>query len=163
MTCTSSMPPAVRDFWAEFLAQTDDPDDAEARFFEAFKVGDTQDAANEGARLILSGAKTATSSLLWDYEAAGTLPPAEGAISIVMNGRNEPVCVVETTWLAVLPFAEADEQFARDYGEWDGTLATWREKCWAYYSKGCEVLGRLPSQGMPLLFERFRVIFHRSS
>ncbi len=163
MTSVSSLSPAVRNFWDEFLAQTDDPDDANARFFEAFKIGSTEDAADAGARLILSGTKTATSSLLWTYEAAGTPPPAEGALSIVMNGRGEPVCIVETTWLAVLPFADADEPFARDYGEWDGTLETWRQKCWSHYAKECEALGRLPSQDMPLVCERFRVIFRRSS
>ncbi len=32
-----------------------------------------------------------------------------------------------------MPFRAVDGEFVRDYGEWDGTLATWREECWAFY------------------------------
>lgn len=155
------MLPGIRDFWANFLAEPNTPKDADSRFFEAFKIGTAEDHADEGARLILSGAKTATSSLLWEYEIAGKRQPVVGDLSIVMDGRNEAVCVVETTWLALQPFALVNEQFARDYGEWDGTLATWRMQCWAYYSEQCKALGRLPSQEIPLVCERFRVISGR--
>ena len=125
------------------------------------RVGDSEADADEGARLIVSGVKTATSSLLWDYDATGTRPPSLGALSIVMNGKGEPVCIVETTWLKVQAFNQIDEPFARDYGEWDGTLATWRKECLAYYGHRCEALGRTPSPDMPLVCERFRVVFPR--
>ena len=149
----------VRDFWNQFLAQVERPEEAESRFLEAFKVGDCEEDADEGGQLIFSGAKTATSSLLWEYQSAGMNPPAEGDLSIVLDGRGDPVCVVETTWTAVLPFAQVDEQLARDYGEWDGTLETWREECWAYYAVHCRDLNREPSEDMPLVCERFRVVY----
>ena len=161
MTTTNAMSPANRDFWARFLAETDDPKDAKSRFFEAFKIGTAENEADEGARLILSGVKTATSSLLCSYESADKRPPIAGDLSIVMNGRNEPVCVIETTWSVIQPFALVDERFARDYGEWDRTLPTWREKCWAHYSDQCQALRRSPNQEVPLVCERFRVIFPR--
>ena len=116
---------AAQGFWAAFLDQVDDPSDAKLRLHGAFSIGDSEADADEGARLIVSGAKTATSSLQWEYEATGTRPPSLGALSIVMDGKGEAVCIVETTWLKVQPFSQIDEQYARDYGEWDQTLATW--------------------------------------
>ena len=150
---------AVKRLWAAFLSRPGVPVDAETRFYDIFQVGDEKADADEGADLILTGVKTATSSLQWEYDATGKPPPRVGAFSIVANGSAEPVCVVETTWLEVLPFSQIDADFARDYGEWDGTLATWRKECWAYYSAQCKALNRIPSRDMPLLCERFRVVF----
>ena len=163
MMDTRSMSPAVKRFWAAFLHQADDPLDAETRLYEVFQVGDSEADADEGADLIVAGIKTATSSLLWEYEATGNRPPSMGVFSVLTNGRAEPVCVLETTWVKVQPFNQVDEQFARDYGEWDGTLASWRKECLAYYARQCKALGRIPSPDMPLVCERFRIAFPKSN
>jgi uncharacterized protein YhfF len=39
--------------------------------------------------------KTATSSLLWTYEALNKPPPEVGSLSIVTDGDGGPGCVVE--------------------------------------------------------------------
>jgi uncharacterized protein YhfF len=66
---------------------------------------------------------------------------------------------VETVEVVILPFSEVDARFARDYGEWDGSLATWQEQCWNYYSTRCRQLGQEPSIDMPVVCERFRVVY----
>lgn len=157
------MSPAARRFWTRFLEKIDDGAKAETLFYDVFRIGDSDTAADEGARLVPSGTKTATSALLWDYEAAGKPPPTLGAISILTDGGARPVCVVETTWLEILPFNQVDEGFARDYGEWDRTLATWRERCWTFYAKQCQILGRVPRGEMPLVCERFRGVFRQET
>jgi len=149
----------VRAFWQKYLESLPDSRDAERRFYECFHIGDTPESADAGAELIRSGAKTATSTLLWEYQASGHAPPTPGALSIVQNGRGDPVCVVETREVGTLPFADVDADFARDYGEWDGTLVTWRQRCWNYYSACCRRLGQEPSGDMLLVCERFRVVF----
>ena len=112
------MPPAVRRFWAEFLRHVDDPADAQARLYEAdSRVGDTKASADEGAALFISGRKTATSSLVWEYETTGRRPPEKGVLSILVDGDMAPVCIFKTTWIQVQPFSQVDEQFAREYGE----------------------------------------------
>ncbi len=158
-TGADTMSSVVQRFWTDFLRHADDPKDAQARWYDVARVGNSDASADEGARLILSGHKTATSSLLWKYEASGEKPPAEGDLSILLNGRGEPVCVFETVSLAVRPFDQIDEQFARDYGEWGPTLETWRKASWAYYADECRTLNRVPSLDMPLVCERIRVVF----
>jgi uncharacterized protein YhfF len=61
--------------------------------------------------------------------------------------------------LRILPFSEVDEEFARDYGEGDRTLAWWRPNLWRYYEQECRSLSRTPSEDMPLICERFEVVY----
>ena len=154
--------PATERFWQTYLEE-EAPDPAKARswLYEAFKIGTTEEGADDGALLISRGIKTTTSSLLWEYEAAYKPLPKIGSLSIVENGRDEPVCVVKTTQIETKPFRDVDLKFAYDYGEWDRTLKTWRQECWQFYSAQCIELGREASHTMPLVCERFRVIYPR--
>jgi uncharacterized protein YhfF len=76
---------------------------------------------------ILSGEKTATSSLVLEYEleSDGDLPEIGGR-SVVVDSAESPVCVIETTEVRVLPLHAVDEQFARDEGEGFESVAEWR-------------------------------------
>src|SRR5215468_1000890 len=138
---------ATEAFWAKFLQSRANPSATATLLCEAFRIGDSEQSADEGARLILSGPKTTTSSLLWEYDKLGKPLPLVGSFSIV-----------ETTWLEILQFQEVDADFAVAYGEWGDTLASWRQHAWTYYSKQCGLLGRKPSLQMPLVCERFRVV-----
>ena len=110
---------------------------------------------------MLSGIKTATSSLLWEYEASGEASPWVGALSILEDGDGRPACIIETTEAEIRPFDAADEAFAAAYGEWDGSLSTWRRQSWCHYTAVCAGLGREPREDMPLVCERFRVVYPR--
>lgn len=109
--------------------------------------------------LVLSGAKTATGSLLWAYEADGKHLPEVGDHSIVTAGADDPVCIIETTEVRVLPVDEVDADWARDGGEGDGSLASWRDLYWRYIVSECRRIGREPSPRAPLVMERFRVVY----
>src|SRR5437764_98420 len=75
---------------------------------------------------ILSGEKTATSSLLIEYEEPGEDFPEVGGRSVVVDSAERPVCVIETTEVRVLRLDGVDEQFARDEGEGFESVAEWR-------------------------------------
>ena len=135
------------------------PKNANDLFLESFQIGSNRNTADEGARLILSGEKTATSSLLWEHESNGEPLPSVGSLSVVEDGERRPVCVVRTTWVEVIPFGEVDASFARDYSETDGTLENWYEVFGDYYANMCESMGRNLSEDTPLVCERFQVIF----
>ncbi len=138
------------------------PSNAAERFDVSFRIGITDETADEGVRLILSGEKTATSSLLWEYEESGKPLPYVGALSVLEDGAGNPVCVIETNWVEIIPFDEIDAKFARDYSETDGTLEHWREVFWDYYSEECEKSGWKMLQTTPMVCERFHVIFRSS-
>ena len=151
--------PNSQAFWNEFLASLATPADATGRFYEVFAIGSTRESADEGAALILSGVKTATSSLVWDYVAKNKPMPDVGSLSIVADGGGTPVCIVETTALEIKPLRDVDAQFAYDYGEGDRTLEGWRADNLAYNRPRCLALGKSATDEMPLLCERFVVVY----
>ena len=155
----TDIPRHIEAFWIAFLASPSAPNDANERFYESFRIGLADKDAETGAKLILSKQKTATSSLLWEYESSSKALPLLGNLSVVENGRGAPVCVVQTTWIETIRFDDIDAQFAFEYGEGDRTLEGWRKMFWSYYSNACEALGREMSPDTPLVCERFVVIF----
>jgi uncharacterized protein YhfF len=155
----ADIPRHIEGFWTGFLESQSAPNDANERFYESFRIGLDDKDAETGAELILSKQKTATSSLLWQYESSGKALPPLGNLSVVENGRRAPVCVVKTTWIDIVRFGDVDAQFAFEYGEGDRTLEGWRKMFWDYYSNACTALGREMSPEAPLVCERFRVIF----
>jgi uncharacterized protein YhfF len=156
---SKGMPDPVKAFWSRFLSSCEDPDAADARFLETFAIGTTPESADHGAALILSGEKTATSALLWEYETSGNRLPYAGALSILLDGRGDAICVVESTQVEVKPFGEVDESFTRPYGECDGSVEGWRQLCWPIYERQCRELGRTASMQMPLVCELLRVLY----
>ena len=78
---------------------------------------------------------------------------------MVVDGDHLPVCVIETTEVAVLPFRDVPEQWAVWGGEGDRTLATWRPMYWRYIESECARIGRPSSEDAPLVMERFQVVY----
>jgi uncharacterized protein YhfF len=112
---------------------------------------------------ILSGEKTATSSLLVEYDEPGEDLPEVGARTIVVDSAGRPVCFIETTEVRVLRLDEVDTQFARDEGEGFESVAHWRaahERFW-HSAEMREALGRpelnVDDETM-VVAERFRLV-----
>ena len=149
---------AVARVWSDFLRTRPDLP-ANLTYYEAFAFGSRPDSATSLARLVLDGAKTATSEAMRVYEESGQRPPRQGDFSVVLDGNGTPVCVIETREAGILPFNEVDDAFAYDYGEGDRTLTWWRDAMWEYYEADFKARGWAFSPEIPLLCERFRVVF----
>ena len=154
---SATIPSHIRPFWKKFEKAISD--DASSRFYEAFHFDDNEVDANELGDLTLQGAKQATASLLWFYEANRKPIPKVGDLSVVTTWQKEPLCVIETTQVDIVPYEKVDEAFAIAEGEGDGSLRYWREAHWLYFSRECERLGKQPNLCMPVVCERFRLIF----
>jgi len=154
---SADIPPRLRPFWNRFVAALGH--DPAPRFCEAFCFHDEATVSDQLAELVRSGKKCATASLLWAHEAENRPRPEPGALSVVTRWDGEPVCVIETTAVDVEPFDEVSEAFAAAEGEGDGSLAYWRRAHWRYFTRECERIGRTPDAHMPVLCERFAVVF----
>lgn len=151
------IPTPIIPFWRAFMAtQAGDPS---PRFLEAFHFDDNEPSANELAQLVLSGRKRATAALLWAYQQAGVAIPQPGNLSVVTNFAGEPQCVIETTRVDIVPFEDVTAEFAAVEGEGDGSLAFWRKAHTAYFGRECQRLGRSPEPRMPVVCERFEVVY----
>jgi uncharacterized protein YhfF len=83
-----------------------------------------------------------------------------GLKTVVLGGDGRPLCIIETTEVEIRRFDEVDEDFAREEGEGDLSLEYWRRAHERFFSRNLPKIGRVFSEGMPLVCERFRVI-HR--
>lgn len=125
---------------------------------DIFAFGNTPEMADRLGALVVQGVKTATTSALWAYGEGETLPQ-KGHLSLVLRGDGGPLCIIETTEVRELTFAEVDAAFAFDEGEGDRTLTYWREAHREFFSKTLPEVGRAFDETMPVLCERFRLIY----
>jgi len=125
---------------------------------EAWGFGDGPRMADELGALVLEGKKTATCGILWEYEAESEPLPQPGEYSIILDGEEKPICLVETTEVRVLPYDQVDAQFAYEEGEDDRTLESWRREHWKFFTRYLAQIDRQPAMDMPLVCERFRLV-----
>jgi uncharacterized protein YhfF len=102
---------------------------------------------------VLRGDKTATAGLRADYAPHTDEPlPEVGDRFALLDFDEDPVGVVETTEVRVVPAGEIDLEFARDEGEGFDTVEDWRaahERFWAERGIDDDTL---------ILVERFRLV-----
>ncbi|MBV8325104.1 ASCH domain-containing protein [Chryseobacterium sp.] len=122
----------------------------------SFHFGGKEDASSI-AELVVSGIKIATGSLLWGYE--HTAMPAVGEYNIITDSDDQPVCIIETIGISVIPFDKVEDQFAFDCGEGDRTLQAWREMYWKYIRSECCRIGKKPVPDAPMICEYFKLVY----
>jgi uncharacterized protein YhfF len=149
----------VEAYWKRFLASLPADSPYRRRSYTAEKWGDYRELAEELGALIAAGTKTASCSSLWEWEAEGNPIPEVGLITIVLDWEGAPLCIIEAVEVEIKPYNQVDAQFAYEEGEGDRSLQYWREAHWRYFSRMLAAIGREPSEDMPLVCERFRVIY----
>ena len=120
--------------------------------------GDSAALSQELIALIRSGVKRGGASLLWTHEAEGEPIPVVGEMEVVVDHLNEPTVITRVTQVEVVPFNQVSAEFAAREGEGDGSLAYWREAHWAFFSRECQRIGRVPTETMPVVCSSFEVL-----
>ncbi|MBZ0297874.1 MAG: ASCH domain-containing protein [Anaerolineae bacterium] len=146
-------------FWASYLATLPEDHPHQQATYSAWQFGDNPELANELSQLVLAGIKTGTASLMWEYDTGDEPLPQPGDLSIILDGANQPLCIIETTSIDIRPFNEVTAEHAYSEGEGDRSLQDWRDGHWRYFGRVCEHIGRTATETMPVVCERFRVIF----
>ena len=149
----------VEAYWQRFLSTLPNDSPYRTKTYVAEGWGDGPVMADELGALIVQGTKTATCSALWEWEAEGNPIPKVGYLTIALDGRGEPICIVETIEISIHKYNEVDADFARDEGEGDLSLNYWREEHKNYFSRVLHKIGKGFSEEMPLVCERFRLLY----
>lgn len=152
---TDATDAAIPQFWQRYLHSLDA--DHPHRYLPqpaAWRFGDSADMADRLARLVLEGTKTATCCRYLGENLVDEAGP-----SILLDGRGQPLAVIETTELVVRRFMDVDLQFAQDEGEGDRSLDYWRREHWAFFTREGAREGYEVSEEMLLLCERLRVLW----
>src|SRR5215469_8527112 len=102
---------------------------------------------------VLRGDKTATAGLREQFEPNTDEPmPQVGEQMLLVGWDDEPLGVVETTEVRVVPAGRVDLQFARDEGEGFENVGDWRAAHERFWSD------RVITDETPIVCERFRLI-----
>lgn len=139
--------------WQSFISLH--PDAARVGY-EAWSYGD---AAQELTALTLSGRKRATASALPLYALEGEDLPRAGSYSVLIDSREQAVCVLYTTKVSIVPFLEVSEAFAAREGEGDLSLTYWRQVHEAFFTREMTAAGLTFTADMPVVCEEFEVVY----
>ena len=150
----------VEKSWRAYLETLPEGTPMRDETYEAWAFGDGPELADELGALVLAGRKTATCFALWEVEAGEETMARVGDRSVILDGGGEPLCVIETTAVTVRRFDEVDDGFAREEGEGDRSLEYWRGAHRRFFARTLPGIGRRFSEDMPLVCERFRVIYN---
>ena len=146
-------------FWQSYLSTLPEEEQKNPPPYVVDQFADTPEAATSVGKLVRDGVKTTTSSLVWGLEQIGQPLPNVGHIELIVDGNGEPLCIIQLMEVEIKSFNAVDEQFAFEYGEGDRTLAFWLRDNWDFLARECMAIGREPSETMPLVFQRFRVLY----
>ena len=147
---------SIKTFWQEFceISKMNPETPYQVWFF-----GNSSEMARELAKLVISGKKIATASLVAVNELKPEIAPIDSGYSVVTDFEGNPMCVIQTTEIRHLPFDEVDAKFAFDEGEGDQTLEYWREVHWRYFTKEVVELGIEFNEESLVCCERFKLLY----
>ncbi|PRZ05239.1 uncharacterized protein YhfF [Isoptericola sp. CG 20/1183] len=125
----------------------------------AWAFGDNPELADELLALVLAGTKTATASLVVEYDESAEQMPRRGDLSILLDGAGDPRALIRTTEVETVPFDEVSAEHAWAEGEDDRTLESWREQHERYWRRTLAGTAHEFDPSMPVVCERFTVLY----
>jgi len=118
----------------------------------AWGFGDSAAMADELANHVVEGRKTASCGSLAAYRKEAS-PPTVGSYHIILNGREEPVCVIRIVAMRIVTFNKVEAEFAFKEGEGDRSLEYWRQEHKAFFTREGSF-----SETMELVAEEFELV-----
>lgn len=153
------MTPIQREFFQRFLdtLPTTESIDIDKVIAEHYCADEYN--ANECARLINQGIKTASCGLKAGWDIEDEPLPQVGSYSLVLDWQQNPVCVIQLTSVEVCPFNQVSDEFAYAEGEGDRTYAWWKEAHIKFFEWYANEIGVVFSPESELVLERFKKVY----
>jgi uncharacterized protein YhfF len=143
--------------WSSYLASIGQRAESTELTFRFWHFCDNERDADELAKLVVAGIKRASAPCLWELEDGRV--PVRNDVDVVTYWSGEACCVIRTTDVEIRAFADVSPDFAAREGEGDGSLEYWRRVHWAYYERVLKPLARAPANDMPVVCQRFEVVY----
>ncbi len=138
--------------WESFITQENIINET----YEAWAFGGAPD---ELAELVAAGKKTATASAFPLYEIENEPLPVVGAYNIILNSKDEAMCIIQTTKVYVVPFNEVSKDHAFKEGEGDRSLEYWKKVHREFFSECLRELELCFDENMKVVCEEFKVVY----
>ncbi|MFH0261117.1 ASCH domain-containing protein [Vibrio barjaei] len=155
------MTPKQQTFLNQYLEQLTTSERASIKDVIAEHFCGDEYNANQCAKLINEGIKTASCSLKAGYEIEQEPLPQVGRLSVVLDWEQNPICIVKLTSVEVCPFNQVSEAFAYAEGEGDRTYQWWKQAHLRFFEWYANELNITFSEYDDLVLERFKKVFPR--
>lgn len=143
-------------YWERFIDYNYDYEEAK---HTVWSFGNDKRTADRLLALVLAKLKTATTSLLAEYEHDGEEIPKEGDCSVILDSEGVPSCIIVDKKVTVVPFSEVTAEHAAKEGEGDLSLENWKNNHEEFFKKTCDNCGLTFSKDMKVVCEEFELIF----
>ncbi|MFJ5771539.1 ASCH domain-containing protein [Psychrobacillus sp. NPDC093180] len=140
----------AQNYWTSFWEGKEMPESV-----SAWQFGGSPD---ELVQLVVDGVKSATCSGHIFYEIENEALPKVDDYSIVLNSKDEPICIIRTSEVSIMPMNEVSVDFAYAEGEGDRSYKYWRDVHIEFFTKELKEVGITFSEDMLLVCERFELI-----
>lgn len=141
-----------KELWEAFVAEHN-PVDCK---YEAWAFGME---ADDLAYLAAAGEKTAAASAYPLYKLENAPLPVVGAYSVILDAKDNAVCIVQTKKVSVVPFYEVTEEHAYKEGEGDKSLSFWRKVHKKFFTECLKEAGLEFTSDMKVVCEEFAVVY----
>ena len=128
-------------------------------------IGDDIDAWQFGvepdllAQLVLDGTKTATASAYDLYAVDNDPLPEVGSYDVVLDSKDQAVCIIQIKKVSVVAFDEVSEEHAFKEGEGDRSLEYWRKVHSNFVAKELASVNILFDEHSKVVCEEFEVVY----
>ena len=124
--------------------------------YEAWAFGDAPDKL---AALVKAGTKTATCSAYDLYLHENEPLPKAGQYSVILDSRENAVCIIQTTNVYVTPFHQVSAEHAYKEGEGDRSLAYWRTVHMDFLKRELAEINQAFTEDTRVVCEEFELVF----
>ncbi|PAD38745.1 ASCH domain-containing protein [Terribacillus sp. 7520-G] len=143
---------AAQSYWDQFWQSRNKPKPDKV---SAWQFGADPDHL---AQLVMDGIKTATCSGLIFYELENEPLPSVDDYSIILSSKDEPLAIIRTSDVKIMPMNEVPEEFAIAEGEGDRTYQYWKDVHVEFFTEELGKLGLEFAEDMKLVCERFELV-----
>ena len=126
--------------------------------YEAWAFGEAPDKL---ASLVKDGIKTATCSAYDLYQIENESLPKAGQYSVILNSREEAVCIIKTTKVYVTAYDQVTTEHAFKEGEGDRSLEYWRKVHESFLKKELAAINRSFDGNTKVVCEEFELVYAR--
>lgn len=111
------------------------------------------------AHLVAIGEKTATASAYPLYELENEPLPQVGDYNVILDSKDNAVCIIQTKKVTVVPFNEVTAEHAYKEGEGNKSIDFWREVHEKFFAKCLDDVGLNFTLDMKVVCEEFAVVY----
>ena len=144
------------EFWEKFVKESGlDPD---SKYDGVFGFEAQGFFGAERIAALLAGKKRAAFFPYSSYVVDDGLIPVSGEHYIILGTGRQPVCVIQTTRVQVVPFDQVTMEMVAKEGE-DSSMEEWREKTRENLEEEGQIVGFEFSPDIKLVYMEFEVVY----